>query len=122
MRWIIVLFIILLLHGCVQKESQTLEEPTNTSKTFLKKVSVDRLDNRSLVLLQYEFPDSGYNIEVLDHSLNGTTLFVYTMMNHSSPAAQVITTINKTIEVEGEVDAVVVITLASKDLLTQQTY
>ena len=84
--------------------------PTPTPESYLKDIIIQPLENNTTkIVLMYEFPGSGYNVTVLNYTVQGKTVQILTRITRSEGfTLPVITQKNVTLIVEGNITMAIV--------------
>ena len=104
--------VVLCCCGCIGNYSNntTITTPTPTPESYLKDIIIQPLENNTTkIVLMYEFPGSGYNVTVLNYTVQGKTVQILTRITRSNETAlPIVTQKNVTLIVDGNVTMVIV--------------
>jgi len=118
LTFIIAIGLVLCLCGCVDHShnNTSATTPTPTTESYLKDIIIQPLENDTTkIVLMYEFPDSGYNVTVLNYTVQGKTVQILTRITRSEGfTLPVITQKNITLIVEGNVTMAIVMDILPK--------
>ena len=114
----LVLALVIVLCGCVSHHQQANNTTaTNTTKSYLKDILIQPMeDNTTKITLIYEFPDTSYNVTLLNYSVQGKVVQILTRITKSNETALPIITEKKIdLTVEGNVTMAVVMDILPKE-------
>ena len=108
----LVLSLVIVLCGCISHHQQAnnTTATNNTTKSYLKDILIKPMGNNTTkITLIYEFPDTSYNVTLLNYSVQGKVVQILTRITKSNETALPIITEKKiNLTVEGNVTMAVV--------------
>ena len=115
----LVLALVIVLCGCVSHHQQAnnTTATNNTTKSYLKDILIQPMeDNTTKITLIYEFPDTSYNVTLLNYSVQDKVVQILTRITKSNETALPIITEKKiNLTVEGNVTMAVVMDILPKE-------
>jgi len=109
----LLLALVIVVCGCVshhEKLNNTTATNNTTTKSYLKDILIKPMGNNTTkITLIYEFPDTSYNVTLLNYSVQGKVVQILTRITKSNETALPIITEKKiNLTVEGNVTMAVV--------------